>query len=164
MINRQNRSKVFIMVIAILLIANIALVSFFLLKKDNNNNHSKRPDRQAMIANFLKTDIGFSAEQLQQYDTLSNRHKTAMKKMFDSLRMSKDKQFNQLAAADFSDSAMNSMAEQSASSQKVMELQMFTHLKNVRMLCTPAQQPKFDSLFAKVLTRKGSDTRKKITQ
>jgi Spy/CpxP family protein refolding chaperone len=162
MINKQNRSKIFLSIIAILLLANIALVSFFLMKK-GNPRHEKRQDRKAMIAQFLKNEIGFDTLQLQQYDTLSTRHKANMKKMFDSLGMSKDKQFKQLAAADFSDSAMNSIAGQSAASQKIMELKMFSHLKNVRLLCKPEQQQKFDSLFVKVLNKKGGEVKKKTS-
>ncbi len=79
--------------------------------------------------------------------------------MFDSLRSSKDSQFKQLTANDFSDSVMTSVAEQSAASQKMMELQMFAHLKNVRMLCKPGQLSKFDSLFVKVLNRRGGEGR-----
>ena len=45
MINKQNRSKIFLSIIGILLIANIAMVSFFLLKKDDGKNKGKRPDR-----------------------------------------------------------------------------------------------------------------------
>lgn len=162
MINKQNRSKVFLTIIGILLVANIAMVSFFFMKKDGDR-HEKRPDRKTMIAGFLKNEIGFSAQQLQQYDTLSNRHKENMKKMFDSLRSTKDRQFKELAAANFSDSAMNFIAAQSASSQKIMELQMFNHLKSVRMLCTPEQLPKFDSLFVKVLNRRGNGGERKKT-
>lgn len=160
MINKQNRSKIFLTIIGILLVANIALVSFFLLKKDGGR-HEKRPDRQAIIASFLKNEIGFSAEQLQQYDTLSSKHRENIKAMFDNLKSSKDKQFKQLTTGNFSDSVMNNVADQSAVSQKTMELQMFYHLKNIRSLCTPAQLPKFDSLFVKVLNRKGGEGRKK---
>lgn len=160
MINDNNRSKVFISIIGILLVANIALVSFFLLKKDGGKPE-KRPDRKTMIANFLKNEIGFSAAQLQQYDTLSTGHSEKIKNMFDSLRSNKDKQFKQLAMADFSDSAMNQIAEQSGHTQKMMELKMFNHLKKIRLLCTSEQQPKFDSLFVKVLNRRGGDARKK---
>ena len=160
MINNQNRNKVFLTIIGILLVANIAMVSFFLLKKDGGKRE-KRPDRKTMIANFLKTEIGFSTAQLQQYDTLSTKHTENMKSIFDSLRSSKDKQFKVLTAADFNDSVMNSIADQSAVTQKIMELKMFNHLKNIRMLCTPEQQPKFDSLFVKVLNRRGGDARKK---
>ena len=160
MINTQNKSKIFLSIIGILLVANIAMVSFFLLKKDGGK-HEKRSDRKTMIANFLKNEIGFNAQQLQQYDTLSNEHKENMKNMFDSLRSTKDRQFKELTAANFNDSVMNSIADQSAAAQKTMELQMFNHLKNVRLLCTPEQQPKFDSLFVKILNRRGGEGRRK---
>ena len=159
MINKQNRSKVFLTIIGILLVANIAMVSFFLLKKDTKRE--KRPDRKAIIANFLKTEIGFDTAQLQQYDTLSTLHRETMKKMFDSSRITKDNQFKELTMANFSDSAMNNIADRSAAFQKAMELRTFNHFKNIRLLCTPEQQPKFDSLFDKVLNRRGSEARKK---
>jgi uncharacterized protein with von Willebrand factor type A (vWA) domain len=159
MINKQNRSKVFLTIIGILLIANIALVSFLLLKKEEPKR--ERPDRKTVIANFLKDEIGFDTAQLQQYDTMSDRHKENMKKMMDSLRSGKEKQFKELAAANFSDSAMNAVATQSAANQRAMELQMFGHLKRIRLLCTPAQLPEFDSTFGKVLSRRGNDGRKK---
>ncbi len=160
MINTQNRSKVFVAIIVLLVIVNIALVSFFLLKKDGGR-HYKHEDRKAMIARFLKNEIGFSSAQLQQYDTLSSRHRDNIKSMFDSLRSSKDKQFKELAAENFSDSTMNIVADRSAATQKAMELRMFNHLKKIRLLCTPEQLPKFDSLFGKVLNRRGSETQKK---
>lgn len=160
MINRQNRSKVFLLVIAILLVANIAMVTFFLMKKDGRRSE-KRPDRKTMIAEFLKKEIGFTAAQLQQYDTLSTKHQENVKKMFESSRASKDKQFKELAAGDFSDSVINVVAGQSAELQKTMELQMFNHLKNIRMLCTSEQLPKFDSLFVKILNRRGGEGKKK---
>lgn len=160
MMEKQNRSKVFLVIIGILLIANIAMLSFFLMKKDNGRNEN-RPDRKAMIADFLKKEIGFNQAQLQQYDTLSDRHRDNVRKMYDNHRSSKDNQFKQLAASDFSDSIINNVADQSAASQKIMELQMFNHLKNIRALCTPEQLPKFDSLFVKILNRRGGEGRKK---
>jgi Spy/CpxP family protein refolding chaperone len=160
MMEKQNSNKVLISIIAILLISNIAILTFFLMKKEGGHM-GKRPDRKAMIADFLKKEIGFSGAQLQQYDTLSDRHRENMKKMFENLHSSKDKQFKQLTAGDFSDSIINNVADQSAASQKTMELQMFNHLKNIRMLCTPEQLPKFDSLFIKILNRRGGEGRKK---
>ena len=163
MINKQNRSKVFLAIIGILLVANIALVSFFLLKKDDGRRE-KRPDKKAMISAFLKNEIGFDTAQLKQYDTLSDRHKENMKRMMDSLRIPKDQQFKELAAGSFSDSTMNNLADQSATAQKAMELRMFNHLRKIRLLCKPDQLPKFDSLFGKVFNRKGGDGKKKDTE
>ena len=59
MINKQNRSKVFLLIIGILLIANIVMLSFFIMKKDSGKPE-RRPDRKAMIADFLKKEIGFN--------------------------------------------------------------------------------------------------------
>ncbi len=159
MINTQNRSKILVAIIVILMIANIVLVSLFLLKNDGGRRN-KHQDRKAMIAGFLKNEIGFNAEQLQQYDTLSDNHRKNIKDMIGNLKSSKDNQFKQLAAGNFSDSVINKVAEQSAISQKMMELQMFAHLKNVRMLCKPEQLQKFDSLFVKILSRRGGEGRK----
>jgi periplasmic protein CpxP/Spy len=160
MINKQNRSKAFLAIIGILLIANIALVSFFLMKKDGGRRE-KKPEWKAVISGFLKKEIGFDTIQLKQYDSLSDRHKSNMKKLTDSLRSTKEKQFKELAELNFSDSAMNAVADRSSSTQKTMELRMFNHLKNIRLLCKPEQLPKFDSLFGKILNRKSSDSTKK---
>lgn len=161
MINTQNRTKVLAAIIVILMIANIILVSLFLLNKDGRKREG-RMDRKAMIERFLKDEIGFSPAQLQQYDTLSNAHRENMKNMFDSLKNSKDKQFRELASVNFSDSAMNMAAEQSAVSQKVMTINMYNHVKKIRELCTPEQQPKFDSLFGKMLNRRSGDGKMKF--
>ncbi len=163
MINKQNRSKVFLAIIGILLVSNIALVSFFLMKKDGAKRE-KKPEWKIVISGFLKNEIGFDTIQLNKYYLLSDRHKENMKKMMDSLRTPKDKQFKELAAGGFSDSVMNSLAEQSATTQKAMELRMFNHLKKIRLLCTPEQLPKFDSLFGKVFSKKGGDGRKKESE
>lgn len=160
MINKQNRSKVFVAIIGILLVANIVLVSFLLMKKDGGRRE-KRPDKKTIIAGFLKNEIGFDTVQLRLYDTLSTRHTDNMKKIMDSLRGTKEKQFKELAAINFSDSAMTVIAERSAATQKTMELRMFNHLRNIRLLCKPEQLSKFDSLFSKVLTRKGNEPQKK---
>ena len=160
MINKQNRSKVFLAIIGILLVANIVMVSVLLMKKDGGKRE-KRPEWKTVISGFLKNEIGFDTFQLKAYDTLSTRHMENMKKMMDSLRISKDKQFKELALANFSDSAMNAVADRSATTQKAMELRMFNHLRKIRLLCKPDQLPKFDSLFGKVLNRRGGDAKKK---
>ena len=162
MINNQNKNKIFLVIIAILLIANIAMLTLFLQKKEpDNGNH--RPDRKAFIANFLKDEIGFTTQQLVKYDSLSNQQHEKIKALFDTMRNNKTQQFKQLAVGNFTDSTINTVADQSAAAQKIMEVQMFNHIKAVRQLCTPQQQPAFDSLFVKVFNRRG-EARKKSTK
>ncbi|MEP7143201.1 MAG: hypothetical protein ABI707_10045 [Ferruginibacter sp.] len=149
MINNQNRSKVFLVIIAILLIANIAMLAFFLQKK-GLARQSDRPDKKAFISNLLQKEIGFDQQQLSQYDTLSNRNREKIGKLFENVRNNKTRQFKQLVALNFNDSAVKLVAGQSAASQEIIEMNMFNHIKSIRLLCTPEQLPKFDSLFVKV--------------
>lgn len=163
MINDQNRSKVFLVIIGILLVANIAILAFFLQKKPAVKQ-SNRPDRKTYVANFLKNEIGFNQQQLIQYDTLSNRHHEKIKSLYENTRNNKNEQFKQLVAGNFGDSAISKLAAQSATSQNIIEVHMFNHIKSIRLLCTPEQLPKFDSLFIKVFNRKGGEARKKDTK
>ncbi|MDO9374510.1 MAG: hypothetical protein V4725_01185 [Bacteroidota bacterium] len=153
MINTSNKSKVLLLIIAILVIANIAMLSFVLGKKDAPRQ-SNRPDRKAYIAAFLKDDVGFDQEQLQQFDTLSSRHRKNMGLMFDTIRNNKTDQFRQLVMGSFTDSAINAIADQSITHQKAMEMRMLNHIRNVRLLCKPGQLAKFDSGFGKILARR----------
>ena len=158
MINTANKSKVLLLIIAILVIANIAMLSFVFQKRDTRQ--SNRTDRKAYIAAFLKEDIGFDPQQLQQFDTLSNRHRKNMGVMFEKIRNNKADQFRQLVIGNFTDSAINAVADQSVTRQKEIEIRMFNHIRNVRLLCKPEQVARFDSGFGKILARRSDGKRK----
>ena len=160
MINKENRSKVYLVIIAILVVANISLLAFFLPKKETPKKEFSRPDRSAYIAAFLQKEVGFDAQQLKQYDTLSATHKEKMSSIFSKMKGNKGEQFRQLVAGGFTDSAINAVADKSRDAQKSAEIIMLTHMRNIRMICTPEQLPKFDSLFVKVLNRRGEGWRR----
>jgi hypothetical protein len=65
-----------------------------------------------------------------------------------------------LTTDDFSDSSINSIAGMAATKQKEMEVEIFTHFKGVRNICTQAQLPKFDSLFYTIMNKKPDDRKK----
>lgn len=158
MINTQNQKKVFIVIIAILLVANVAMLAFFLQKKEPEK--PQRPDRKTVIANFLKNDLGFNQQQLIHFDTLSKMAHQKIGALYDSSKNKKNEQFKKLAAESFTDSAISFAANEAAASQKIIELQMLYHIKSIRQLCTPGQLPKFDSLFYKVFNKRGGDKKK----
>ncbi|MCW3089198.1 MAG: hypothetical protein JWP81_267 [Ferruginibacter sp.] len=162
MINTQNQRKVFLVIIAILLLANISMLAFFLQKKAPENKEI-RPDRKTIIMNFLQKEIGFNSQQLAQYDTLSKQHREKISSLFDTLRKNKTQQFKQLVTGNFGDSVIEVLADQSAASQKIIEVNMFKHIRSIRNLCTPEQLPKYDSLFGKIFNR-SRDGRKKTTK
>ena len=157
--NTQPKSKIFLIAIGILLVANLVLLCFFITNKATEKK-GVRGDRKAMMLAFLKNDIGFNQQQLQQYDTLNEAHRTKIKALFDEVRSDKEKQFKQMTIDDFSDSAVVNTASIFAGKQKQIEIVMFKHFKNIRALCTPQQQSKFDSLFYSMMNKKNEERKK----
>ena len=153
-----SKNKILLLAVVFLLLTNIAMLILFL-----NMGHGKRGPhggRDGMMKEFLKTEIGFNPMQLQLYDSLSKEYMKKVKISFTEMRNSKTQMFKDLGTAAFSDSAIILATDKSASIQKQMEVKMLTHFKEIRNLCTPDQQLKFDSLFYKVWNRKGENRNK----
>ena len=156
----QTKSKLYLLIIGILLITNIAMLFFFYGNKDGGKKGNRGGDRGAMMKEFLQKEIGFNPQQVQQYDTLNKQHKEKMKAAFDAMRGNKEQQFKELGSKGFSDSAIADVILQSVEKQKLMELQIFNHFAAVRKICTAGQLPKFDSLVYKILSRKGDNKKR----
>ena len=153
----NSKNKILLIAVAILLLTNISMLVFFLMGPPKKGMHG---GREAMMTEFLQKEIGFTPQQIQQYDTLSKQHREKMKAMFEEAGKNKENQLKQLAASDFSDSSINNIAGQSIEKQKLLEISMFEHLRDVRSICTPEQRPKFDSLVYKILGRRGAGRKK----
>lgn len=157
----QTKSKLYLLIIGILLITNIAMLFFFLDKKDNSKKPNRGNDKSAMMKEFLKTDVGFTDQQLLQYDTLSKQNRERMKADMEAMKSAKEEQFKELGSKGFSDSAIVAASIKSGSNQKQVEEKMLNYFVSVRKLCTAEQLPKFDSLFYKMWSKKKPPTEKK---
>ncbi len=157
--NTPPKSKILLIIIGILLMSNLILLFFYI---SNRPVAGKNPwgDRKAMTAAFLKNDIGFSAAQLQQYDSLSNLHRKQMKDVFEESKKNKETDFRQVTSNNFSGPAMDTAITKSAQRQAGIEKMMFLYFKDIRALCTATQLPAFDSLFYKAMNKR-NDPRKK---
>ena len=148
--SNNTRNTVFISIITVLLATNIALLVFFLWVKPNRNLH---PDtRRDTIAQSLENKIGFSQQQMAQYQRLKDDHREKMKPLFEDMRNTKEKFYGFLQQPS-SDSGINNAANLIGEKQKEIDLQIFHHFKELRDLCTVQQQPKFDSLIQQVIHR-----------
>jgi Spy/CpxP family protein refolding chaperone len=155
----MTKNKILILVVAALLMTNIAMLVFFVNKSDHKGPGPKR-NRETVMTDFVQKDLGFNQQQQQQFDTLNKLHREKIKQLMDSLRGKKEQALIQLAQNGFTDSAIAQSASQSVSGQTDMELLMLRHFKNIRNICTPAQQAKFDTTYYKLWHRKGEPEKK----
>lgn len=145
----STRNKLLLSVIAILFLANIVLVYFLIF---GDRHKPERTARQGM-AEQLKTEVGFSEEQLNQYLLRRDTHMKEMRKLFEELRITKENFFNILSTTMPGDSAFIAKADEIGEKQKRVDLATYQYFTNIRKLCTPEQLPKYDSLYQQVIKR-----------
>ncbi|MES1215252.1 MAG: hypothetical protein ABUT20_07040 [Bacteroidota bacterium] len=152
MSNPSKNNKTLVFIIIFLLLANVAMLAYFLWLK--------QPDKPARplgasdrFAEALKKDVGFTDAQVAQYKQLKDAKWDKIKTRFDDLRKAKDDFFHLIGEENINDSVLNSAADSIAQRQKSLDLQAFIHLKELRKVCTTEQQPKYDSLVQRIFHR-----------
>jgi periplasmic protein CpxP/Spy len=158
----ENRSsnKILIVIIAFLLLANIATITLFLLNKKADTGYGK-DDRKNSMRNYLKNEIKFSDKQLATFDSIKNQQHSQTKLIFDSMRTSRQDRLKFLGKNDFADSFIKDAANAAARQQSQVEVRFLEHLKEIRQLCTPEQMKRFDTGFYKIMNRQQGDDKKK---
>ncbi len=151
--NAQPKSKLLVLIIGILLIANIVLLSFFLMNNPSKEKRAKS-NRKNYISEYLEKELGFDSVQLLTYDSLSKKHRELVRTGLNNISSKRKEIFKELAVATFNDSALSNAASQIHELQKPFELNMFRHLKDIRQICTKEQQFRFDTGFYKIFGRR----------
>jgi protein CpxP len=152
MMNETKKYKALISIIIFLLITNFAMLLFFIILDKPADKRSKERIENGM-SNSLKQDVGFSNDQLDQYQALRTLQRKNVKPLFDKVRKSKIDFYELLYLQNVSDSTLAVDADSIAQTQKELDLQMFNHFKKIRNICTSDQLQKFDSTIKKVIIR-----------
>lgn len=155
-----RNNKTMLILIAVLLLANIAGLAYFFMNKPGHKKTDMATQRKNAMSAYLKNDLGFNTVQLQQYDSISGKHHTLVEPLFEQMKAEKEKRLRFLAENNFADSAINQAVNQSAETQKILDIQMLLHLKDIRALCTDAQKQQFDTSIYKIMNRRGGDRKK----
>lgn len=147
-----TKTKSLVFIIILLLITNVALMIFFMVKhKPGEKGYRDR--EQSGMYNSLQKEVGFSEDQLKQYQTLRKEQFQKLKPLFNEVRKSKENFYSLLYVENPTESLINAVADSIGQNQKILDLQMFTYFQKIRNTCTPGQLPKFDSTIKKVVLR-----------
>ena len=141
------------------MLANIALLAYFLWFKPEQRN--KRPDKNRdMMAYSLENEVGFDQAQMKKYQQLKEEHKAKIKPMFEDMHATKMKFYKYLQQPP-DDSIINNLATAIGEKQKNIDVQIFHHFNELRAVCTQQQQPRFDSLIQRVVSKMSMPFRKR---
>jgi len=146
------RNKVYVLLIGILLLSNLALVAFFVVNKPEKKE-VKRDRPGGYMKEALKNEVGFDDQQMAKFDEMAAKHKQQMRPLFEDISKTKESFYKLLSQSDTPDSTLNTSAREIGEKQRLLDLKIFTHFQNIRELCTPEQRPKFDTLVQRVVHR-----------
>jgi protein CpxP len=146
-------NKVLLFIVAILLLANIAMLFYFLwlrepTRKTPHGDHQKSPFSQ-----FLQTEIKFNEEQMASFEKVRQKHRQILKPLFEEIKTAKVQFYGFLTNPAISDSVLERAASVIGSKQKALDAQTFQNFKEIRGLCTPQQQPRYDSLIVNEISK-----------
>jgi periplasmic protein CpxP/Spy len=167
--NSSSRSRRLIVIIIILLLTNIAILAFFLWPKTAGGDKAVGPKPGYGMAETLKRDVGLDSQQVKELNRLREDHWKKMKPLFEDLQNAKNEFYLLLKSPETPDSVINTAASKIAQKQKMIDLQVFQHFRNSRLVCTEEQRPKYDSLVQIIIKRmsgtsRGSNNRKREGQ
>jgi len=152
----RSGNKNLLIIIAVLLLTNIVVLGYFLLYKKTEKTEQRGDSRGnggGGIQDMLQTGVGFSADQIARYREMKDTQRSTIRPMYDDMRKAKDNLFRLLKEPSVPDSLIQEAAEKIGLQQKAVDLQTFTYFRKVRTLCTPEQQPKYDSLIQNMFSR-----------
>ena len=147
-----SRNKIYLLLIGILLLSNLALVAFFVTNRPEKKE-VKRDRPGGYMKEALQNEVGFNDQQIATFDDMAAKHKQQMRPLFEDIGKTKESFYWLLTQPGTPDSILNNSAKEIGEKQRLLDLKIFTHLQNVRELCTPEQKPKFDTLLQKVVHR-----------
>ncbi|PZR29574.1 MAG: hypothetical protein DI535_02340 [Citrobacter freundii] len=149
-------NKNLLIIIAVLLLTNIAVLGYFLWYKKPEAKQQQWGDGRGNnngIQDLLQKEVGFSADQLAQYKQLKDKQRETIRPMYDEMRKAKDSLFRFLKDSSVTDSIIEKAANRIANQQRAIDLQTFHYFRKVRTLNTPEQLPKYDTLIQNMFSK-----------
>jgi periplasmic protein CpxP/Spy len=145
----SSKNKVLLAIIVILLLTNIGMLAFVF----KNSNPPEPPPKGPGFTERLKKEVGFSEDQMKVFEPKKKIFWTSMHERLDRIKTAKENFYLQMYDASVPDSVLVAKADAIGNQQRDLDLYVIRHFKDVRMLCTPAQLIRFDSLLPTIIHR-----------
>ena len=148
--NTFNKSRIFTIVILLLLIANIATLTFFWWQKDKNKL-PPNPNKNGGPFAFLVKELALDSNQQAAYKELRDQHQQSMNSFRKESRDAKDSLFNLLKTSTTNDALVQETLKNIGEKEIAIQQHVFEHFKKVRALCNEEQKKKFDLVIKEAM-------------
>ncbi len=147
--------KLLLLIISILLIANIALLYFFVSNRSSDSHPQKlsHEEMRQRAIEKVKNEVGLNDAQATEYDSLRMKQFETMKPLFEDVTRSKEEFFSLIYQPTVSDSTLNAYAARIGEKQVALDLSTFHYFQSIKGLCAEEQKPKMDTFIKQIVKR-----------
>lgn len=155
---KPPRQRWLLVLVAILLLTNIATLSIYWFKKPLRDGGPGGPghdpaNREKRMGQFMVDQLKFDSSQEATYWQLRDSMIAIQRPVMDSIRSSKKRFFDLLNQSNATDSTLTARTNEIASLQKKLDSVTFRHFQKVRAICRPDQLEKFDTVIKEIVIR-----------
>jgi protein CpxP len=153
---KPPRQRWLLVLVAILLLTNIATLSIYWFKKPNHEGGPGHDsgNREKRMGQFMVDQMKFDSTQEAAYWKLRDTMIATQRPVIDSMRDAKKRFFDLLNQSGATDSsALITRSNEIAALQKRLDLATFRHFQHVRAICRPDQLQKFDTVIKEIVNR-----------
>lgn len=151
---RPQRQRWLLVLVAILLITNIATLSIYWIKRPHRGGPGFDPaKREKKMGQFMINQLQFDAQQEAAYWKLRDSMLALQRPIMDSIRHAKKRFFDLLNHPNVTDSLLHARSNEVAELQKRLDVVTFHHFEKVRAICRPHQVQKLDTVIKEIVNR-----------
>ena len=147
--NDSSKIKLLTGTTVLLILLNVIIVGFMWL-----GPHPPHPDRAGGPASIIIRELNLDDAQRLQFEKLKDEHHHIMMSTNEKERHTHDALFDLIRKGQDSTAASDSLINEIIQDKKQIEIATLHHLAEVRKICRPEQQKKFDDIIIHLFARR----------
>ena len=144
----QKKYKWLFFLLSILLISNILLAVFLFISNSGKNGSQNKNDGSSIYK-----EIGLTNVQIDTFKARKEAYFKEMRPLWNEIKELKDSMYKRLEA-DSSDMIVKTLSLEIAQKTNIADMKTYQHFSELRKLCTPDQQVRFDTIIPKLVNRR----------
>ncbi|MFM7221827.1 MAG: hypothetical protein ACKO03_00165 [Bacteroidota bacterium] len=145
----QTTYKWMLFIVLILLISNVVMA--FFLFGDEIKGGSKKGKGEDMAMKVYR-EIGLDSDQVKVFLSSKEEYFKQMRPVWGEIKKLKDSLYQQMEM-NSSDSIVNGLLNSITERNRYADSFTYDHFSKLRVLCTPDQQARFDTIIPKLINR-----------
>jgi len=142
----MNRSKLWIIIVVLLLLLNTGVLAMLWFKKPPHDQHPTGGAKD-----FLIHELNLTTDQQQKFDELRQDHQRQTKEIMEGMKDLKDALVDKISSAETDSSGINNLTKQIAEKERQRDLTTVFHFRSFRAILNSEQQKRFDKILKEVL-------------